>query len=201
MNQYVTGAAIKRLRESRGLTQAALAGRLGVSAKAVSKWETARGYPDITLLEPIAQALNVSVIELLSGADITNRNRAGNMRRSRLYVCPVCGNLLHGMGEALVSCCGVQLPPLEAEEPDGAHAVRLEQVEDETFVTVCHDMTKTHFISFLAFVSADRLELVRLYPEGPAQARMHLRGGGTLYWYCNRHGLMGQRIGWPAPGG
>lgn len=40
MDQYVTGGAIRRLREERGLTQAKLAERLDVSAKAVSKWET-----------------------------------------------------------------------------------------------------------------------------------------------------------------
>ncbi len=49
MNTYVTGATIKALRESRGLTQAGLAEKLGVSSKTVSKWETAKGLPDISL--------------------------------------------------------------------------------------------------------------------------------------------------------
>ena len=95
MNQYVTGSAIKALREDRGLTQDRLADRLRVSGKAVSRWETGRGYPDITLLEPLAEALGVSVIELLAGEAVTNRNRAGNLSRSRLYVCPICGNVVH----------------------------------------------------------------------------------------------------------
>ena len=56
MNQYVTGAAIKELREKNRMTQLQLAEKLGVSDKAVSKWETAKGYPDITLLEPIASS-------------------------------------------------------------------------------------------------------------------------------------------------
>lgn len=57
MNQYVTGAVIKELREKCGLTQAELADKLNVSSKAISKWETAKGYPDISLLEPLASIL------------------------------------------------------------------------------------------------------------------------------------------------
>ncbi|MCI8419349.1 MAG: helix-turn-helix domain-containing protein [Oscillospiraceae bacterium] len=194
MNQYVTGSAIKALREDRGLTQDRLADRLGVSGKAVSRWETGRGYPDITLLEPLAEALGVSVIELLAGEAVTNRNRAGNLSRSRLYVCPICGNVVHSAGSAVVSCCGVVLPPLEAEEPDGSHAILAEPVEDEWFVSIGHPMTKEHYISFLAWVSTDRLELVKLYPEGPAAARLRCRGMGRLYAYCSRHGLFSIKI-------
>lgn len=194
MNQYVTGATIRRLREKRNLKQSDLAQLLGVSDKAVSKWETGKGYPDITLLEPIAAALEVSVMELLSGQEIVNRNTSGNMNRSKFYVCPVCGNVLHATGDALVSCCGVTLPPLEAEEIDEAHAVTLEAVEDEVFVTVSHPMTKQHYISFLAYVTSDRFHFVKLYPEGNAETRFKIRGIGTLYLYCNHHGLMKQRI-------
>ena len=75
MDNYVTGAEIRRLRERRGMTQEGLAERIHVSAKAVSKWETGRGFPDISLLEPLAEALGISVIELLSGETIQNRNR------------------------------------------------------------------------------------------------------------------------------
>lgn len=194
MNQYVTGAVIKSLRERRSLTQAQLADRLGVGGKAVSRWETGRGFPDITLMEPLAGALGVSVIELLAGEAVSNRNRAGNLSRSRLYVCPICGNVLHSAGGAVVSCCGVVLPPLEAEDPDDGHALRREAVEDEWLVSLDHPMTKEHYISFLAWVSTDRLELVKLYPEGPAAARLRCRGMGRLYAYCSRHGLFSIKI-------
>ena len=60
MNTYVTGSTIRQLREAKGLTQAELAGTLSVSAKTISKWETAKGLPDISLLEPLAAALGVS---------------------------------------------------------------------------------------------------------------------------------------------
>ena len=67
MNPYVTGNVIKELREKCQLTQVELAEKIGVSDKTISKWETAKGYPDISLLEPIAKALGVSMTELVTG--------------------------------------------------------------------------------------------------------------------------------------
>lgn len=193
MDHYVTGMTIRTLREAQGLTQQALADRICVSAKTVSKWETGKGLPDISLIEPLAAALGTSVIELMRGEPVTNRNRGGNLLRSRLYVCPVCGNVIHAAGDALISCCGVTLPPLEPEMPDPEHALTIEIVEDEHFLTLVHPMEKTHSITFIAFLTGDRLQLQRLYPEGNAEARLNLRGAGTLLWYCNRHGLFGER--------
>lgn len=189
MNTYVTGTTIKNLRESRNLTQAELAEMIGVSSKTVSKWETAKGLPDITLLQPLSQALGISVIELMNGEHITNRNVSANMLRCKFYVCPICGNIIHSTGNAVVSCCGVTLPSLEAEDADDSHPITVENVEDEHFVTVHHPMTKEHFISFIAFVTSDRVQLVKFYPEGNAETRLQLRGRGYLYYYCNRHGL------------
>ena len=194
MDTYVTGATIKALREAKKLTQAELAQQIGVSGKTVSKWENAKGLPDISLLDPLAKALGVSVIELMKGEPITNRNRSANLMRSCFSVCPVCGNVLHCTGDAVISCCGITLPPLEAEEPDDEHRLVIENVEDEHFLTVHHSMTKQHYISFLAFVTSDRLQMVKLYPEGNAQTRLQLRGRGLLYFYCNRHGLFKQKI-------
>ena len=194
MNTYVTGNTIRQLREGRCLTQAELAERIGVSSKTISKWETAKGLPDISLLQPLAQALGISVIELMNGEHITNQNISANMMRGKFYVCPVCGNVLHGMGSAVISCCGITLPPLEAEEPDGDHRVTIENVEDEQFITIHHPMAKEHFVSFAAFVTCDRLQLVKFYPEGNAETRMQLRGRGYLYYYCNRHGLFRKRV-------
>ena len=194
MNNYVTGGAIKALREQRNLTQAELADKIGVSSKTVSKWETAKGLPDITLLQPLAAALGVSVIELMNGEPIANQNVSGNMLRSKFYVCPLCGNIIHTTGAALISCCGITLPALEAEEPDEDHGVTVEHVEDEHFITVPHPMTKGHYISFIASVTSDRLQMVKLYPEGNAETRLQLRGRGYLYYYCNQHGLFKKKI-------
>ena len=189
MNQYVTGAMIKRLREEKRITQQQLAEIMNVSDKAISKWETGRGYPDITLIEPLAEALGVSVIELFSGEDVINTNKVSNMLRAGLYVCPVCGNVIYATGEAVISCCGITLPVLEAETADDMHSVSVERVEDEYFVKINHEMTKTHYISFLASVQNDGCEIRKLYPEGPAEARFKIRLTKRLYYYCNRHGL------------
>ena len=189
MNTYVTGTTIKQLRENCGLTQAELGERIGVSRKTVSKWETAKGLPDISLLQPLAQALGISVIELMNGQHIINGNVSGNMLRGKFYVCPICGNLIHSTGDAVISCCGVTLPALEADTADDDHAITAEPVEDEHYITIDHPMTKTHYISFVAYVTSDRIQLVKLYPEGSAGTRLQLRGMGYLYYYCNRHGL------------
>ena len=194
MNPYVTGAAVKQLREKRNLTQAELADRIGVSAKTVSKWETAKGLPDVSLLEPLAKALNISVIELMNGEQITNRNVSANMLRSKFYVCPVCGNVVYSIGKAAVSCCGIMLSQMEAEDTDEEHTISIETVEDEYFITVQHPMEKDHYISYAAWVTGDRVQIVKFYPEGNAQTRMQLRGSGCIYIYCNRHGLMRARV-------
>ena len=194
MDSYVTGGTIKRLREGRRLTQAQLAGILGVTDKAVSKWETGRGLPDVTLLEPLARALLISVPELLSGEQVVNSNRAANLLRSPLYICPVCGNIIHASGAAAVSCCGVCLPPLEAEEPDEAHRLVRESFDGEYFFSIPHGMRKDHYISFMAYVTTGRCDLVKLYPEGQPEAQFYPWGGGYLYWYCNRHGLFREKL-------
>ena len=194
MNTYVTGATIRQLRERKNLTQAELAEKIGVSSKTVSKWETAKGLPDISLLQPLAQALGISVIELMNGQQIHNKNISANMLRCKFYVCPICGNAIHSFGDAVVSCCGITLPPLEPEEADESHTATLENVEDEVFLTVHHPMTKEHFISFVAFVTSDRIQLVKFYPEGNAETRLQLRGRGILYFYCNRHGLFKEKV-------
>ena len=189
MDRYVTGAVIRRLREKKNMTQEELADRLFVSSKAVSKWETGHGFPDISLLEPLAKSLDISVIELLSGEDIRNRNRSSNMLRGQFYVCPVCGNVIRSTGEAVVSCCGITLPPLDAEPADPGHPVRAEIIEDEYYVTVDHPMSKDHYISFLVAVSDGEVQFVRLYPESAAAARFRMNRVRYFLAYCNRHGL------------
>lgn len=194
MNPYVTGSMIKALREKQKLTQAALAEKLCVSEKTISKWETGKGYPDISILEDLASSLHVSVIELMSGVPISNENTSFNMRKLKFYVCPVCGNILTSAGEAMVSCHGIVLPPLQAEEVDDNHTILIEPVEDEYYVTVPHPMSKSHYISFLAAVQDDRVELIKLYPEGMAECRFKRSRTKEIYAFCNRHGLFKVKI-------
>ena len=189
MNQYVTGAMIRRLRENRKMTQHQLAEKMMVSDKAVSRWETGRGYPDISLIEPLSRALGVSVIELFSGEDVVNTNKAFNMLRLKLYVCPICGNVIQSSGEAMISCCGIVLPALEAEPEDDAHRLNVERIEDEYYVTIPHEMSRSHYISFILAVRDNGCEIVKLYPEGNAEARFKISRTKCFYCFCNQHGL------------
>ncbi len=189
MDKYVTGAVIRRLRENKKMTQEELAEKIYVSSKAVSKWETGQGFPDISLLEPLSTALDISVIELLSGEDIRNRNLSSNMTKGKFYVCPVCGNVIGTVGEAVISCCGITLPSVEPEQVNTDHFIHIEIAEDEYYVAVDHPMNKEHYISFLAAVSDRGIQFVKLYPEENAEARFKINGVVKLYAYCNRHGL------------
>ena len=193
MNTYITGITIKQLREKKKMTQAQLADKIDVSSKTISKWETGKGLPDISLIKPLSEALSVSIIELMSGDMIINKNVSANMQRIKLYVCPICGNVVQTIGEAVISCCGVGLSVLEAEAVDEPHALQIARVEDESYISIEHEMTKEHYISFIAYATPDRFQMVKLYPEGVAACRFKLRGKGDLYFYCNRHGLMKQK--------
>lgn len=195
MDQYITGALIKCLRENKNMTQSQLAELLMVSDKTISKWETGKGYPDISLVESIASVLGISVMELISGNDVRNSNVNANMLRSKFYVCPKCGNVIYSTGEAMISCHGIVLPPLEAEDIDEQHMISIELVEDEYFVQIHHDMTKNHYISFIAAVSDEGVHIKKLYPEGNGETRFNLRRMRDIYFYCNRDGLFKTRVG------
>jgi len=194
MEGYVSGGMLRQLREERKLTQRQLAEELGVSDKTISKWETERGLPDISLLEPLARALGVSLVELMAGRRTVNRNRSGNPLRGRFYLCPVCGNVIWSMGEGAFSCCGVALPPLEEEEADTSRSIRVEKMDDEWYVTLAHPMDKEHYLTFAALVTDTGVTLHKLYPEQAAEVRFPRRGGGRLYFCCNRHGLFGTKL-------
>ena len=185
---------IKRLREERKITQSQLAVKLNVSDKAISKWETGRGYPDITLINPLATALGISVIELLSGQDVVNTNKSSQTLKTKFYVCPICSNIIASAGEAVISCCGIALPMPEAEEADDEHRINIERIEDEYFVSIPHEMSKTHYISFIAAVKDDGYEIKKLYPEGNAEARFKIDRVRFFCYYCNRHGLFREKV-------
>ncbi len=189
INQTELGHMIKTLREKKGMTQLELASELNLSDRTISKWETGRGYPDITFLEKIASLFSLSVSELLNGAAVTNFNVSGNMLRSSFYVCPVCGNVIVTTGEASVSCHGIMLGKLEKNGVDEEHGVALSIVEDEYFISISHPMTKEKYISFIAALSSERVQAVKLYPEGNAEARVKMNGVREILFYSNTDGL------------
>ncbi len=187
--QYITGTTIRSLREQKQLTQKQLAEILSVSDKTISKWENGRGLPDISILMELAAALGVSVPELLTGELAVNSNRSCNIRKMSFYVCPVCGNVIQSIGMGAFSCCGVSLPPLEAEAAEGEHGLCIEESDGDYYITMEHPMEKSHYISFICYVNAERTEFVKLYPEQNAACRIQKRKRGIFYAYCNRHGL------------
>ena len=101
MDPIKTGRLIRQLRTGQGLTQRALADRLHVTDKTVSKWETGGGCPDISLLRELAGVLGVSMETLLRG-EISGQEDNGNMKKLRFYICPECGNILTSSAEDFV---------------------------------------------------------------------------------------------------
>lgn len=189
MNTYLTGNTIKKLREANGMTQSELASLLSVSDKAVSKWETGKGYPDISLIEEIAKVLGVSVSEIISGQTVSNANRSGNIKKGGFYVCPVCGNVIFSVGRAVICCHGINLSPLEFNEKRDGHEIVLTETEDEYYVTVEHEMSKSHYISFIASVCDNTVNIVKLYPESDCSAYFKRSRTEEIYYYCTRDGL------------
>ncbi len=186
---YVAGKVIKELREKKKFTQKQLADILQVSDKTISKWETDRGLPDIGLISHLAKALGVSVAEILLGEFVNNDNRSSNMKKVLFYVCPVCGNVIQAVGKGAYSCCGIMLPVSEIEEVDEFHDIKVETIDNEYYLHMKHPMTKEHYISFVAYVTSNRVEMLKLYPEQNIECRFAKKERGYIYVFCNKHGL------------
>jgi len=77
MDSKVFGRFIAEIRKEKNMTQADLAGIIGVTDKAISRWERGIGFPDINTLEPLAKALDLSVVELMRSqkSDMENKNQ------------------------------------------------------------------------------------------------------------------------------
>lgn len=187
------GALIRALRMEKGMTQRELAARLHVSDKAVSKWERAMGCPDVSLLPALSQVLGVQIDAVLSGSLSPSERDGGNMRRIKFFVCPVCGNVIAATGDAQIACCGRNLEALEPRPCDEAHAVTIEPMDGELYLSFGHEMTKAHHIRFVACVGYDRVLLVHLYPEQGGELRMPDLPRCTLYIGCSRDGLFVMR--------
>lgn len=176
------------------MTQKQLADLMNISDKAISKWERGLGCPDVSLLPELSKLLGVNIEELLAGNIEINETIGGNMKKLKFYVCPQCNNLMTATGDAAISCCGKRLEPLTAEKASESHVLTIEPVEDELYISSPHEMKKEHYISFAAYVTGDRVLIVKQYPEWNLQFRFHKSGHGKLYFYCSNHGLFYQLI-------
>ena len=189
MDCVKVGKLILRLRKEHGLTQKQLADKMNLSARTISKWERGLGCPDISLLHELSDVLNVNIEKILTGDLEPNRTDGGNIKRIKFYVCPTCGNILTATGEAKVSCGGRKLTALVPKPSDEEHHLHVETIEDDYYITFPHEMEKSHYLNFIAYVSYDRFLFVRLYPEQGSEVRFPKLHGGKLYFGCNRHGL------------
>lgn len=188
------GKLIRSLRREQKLTQSQLAERMNISDKAISKWERGFGCPDVSLLPELSRIFGVNLEELLSGELNVNDPVGGNMKKLKFYVCPDCGNFLTAAAEASVSCCGKKLQPLLPHKADEAEKLCVELIENDYYISTEHEMTKQHYISFVALLTSDSVMLKKLYPEWNVQARIPRIGHGMLVWYCTQHGLMYQTV-------
>ncbi len=183
------GKLILDLRKEKGLTQKQLADAMNISDKTISKWERGLGCPDVSLLHELSEILGVNIDKILSGNLEPNNADIGNMKRIKFYTCPTCGNVLTSTGDAQISCCGRKLSPLVAKVSDENHHLNIETIENDYYITFSHDMSKSHYISFIALVTYDRVCLVKLYPEQGSEVRLPMLRRGKIYFYCSEHGL------------
>lgn len=194
MDQTKTGILICERRKNLGLTQKQLADKLNVSDKAVSKWERGLGCPDVSLLPELCDILGINAEALLSGELNTNESTGGNMKNLKFYICPDCGNLITSESDATVSCCGQKLMPLTPAKASEDEKLSVNIIENEYFISSSHEMTREHYISFVALLTGDSIILRRRYPEWSLDTRIPRIGHGKLIWYCTQHGLKYQLI-------
>lgn len=184
------GKLILTLRQEKGMTQKALADEMNISDRTISKWERGIGCPDVSLLRELSDILEVDIEKILSGDLTPNDRDRGNMKKAKFYVCPNCRNILFCTGENELSCCGRKLTALVPQSEDSQHKISIEEIEDDFYVTMQHEMSKQHYITFVAYVSCDRVLIIKLFPEQSAEVRFPKMYGGELYVCCNQHGLV-----------
>ena len=188
------GKLIYELRKEKNMTQKQVAEVMNISDKTISKWERGLGCPDVSLLLGLSNIFGVSIEGILSGEINLNELSGGNMKNIKFYVCDKCGNLITSTSEAAISCCGKKMEAAVAKKAEEGHKLNVESIENEFFITTEHEMKKEHYITFVAHVKGDRVQIVKQYPEWNMQFRLNQVGRGKLYFYCINHGLFYQIV-------
>ncbi len=194
MDQITIGELIRSLRTKNKLTQKQLAEQINVSDKAVSKWETGKGCPDISLLTELAAVFQIDLQTILNGEIDQKESETGNMKKLKFYVCPDCGNVITSTSEANISCCGKKLPALEARKAEDNEKLSIEDMHGEWYISSKHSMTKDHYISFVAYVNDSTVMIFKQYPEWNLQISLPFYRSGRIIWYCTKCGLLYQDI-------
>ena len=194
MDPMRIGELIRQRRQALHLTQAALAARIHVSDKAVSKWERGNGCPNVSLMAALAEVLGADLHALLTGDMHPNESGNGDMKKLKFYVCGTCGNVVTAASEAGVTCCGTKLSPLTPRRAEPHEMLHVEVLDGEWYITSAHPMTKSHSIAFAAYVNDSSVMLFRQYPEWNMQVTLPVMRAGKLLWYCSRCGLLYQEL-------
>lgn len=166
------GLLILELRKEKNMTQKEIADAMNISDKTISKWERGLGCPDVSLLSELSHILGVNIEKILQGDLDPNHTDGGNMKRVKYYMCPTCGNVLTSTAKA-----------------DEHHIITAADIDDESYITLDHPMTREHYLTFAAYVTCDRLQLIKLYPEQNAELRIPKIRSGKFYICCSNHGL------------
>ena len=194
MDMHKTGELLCRLRKEKDMTQKAVAEVLRISDRTVSKWERGAGLPDVSLWKDISALYGVDIEKILEGKLDEKGAEPGNMKRMKFYRCAHCGNIFWSTGGGEISCCGRKLTALQVQPIDEMHDVKVEEIDNEYFITFNHEMKKEHYITFAVLVSWDRATVVRLYPEQAAEVRMPRQRRGELYLCCSEYGLFCKKL-------
>ncbi|MGN0637513.1 MAG: helix-turn-helix domain-containing protein [Huintestinicola sp.] len=194
MNCSEAGALIKKRRTELGLTQKALADKMNISDKTVSKWERGLGFPDVNLISELAEILSVSIESLIMGKCEQNEFKEINMKNNVYYICRQCGSITVSTGKAEITCCGEKLEPAEPKKAAEEQKLTVSPVENEWLVTGDCPMTKEDYVSFAAFVTAETIYMIKLYPEWDLCFRLPCRTSGKLLWYSKKQGLLFQYV-------
>ena len=193
MNLKNSALLIKKARKEKNLTQKELASLLFVEAKTISKWETGKGFPDLTYVPKLAEILALDLKSLINGEEENKKTDNGNLKRMKIYLCQNCGNLIWSTSSSDISCCRHKLKPVETGNfLEGK--VSVEIVDDEYSVSVDHPMEKENYVKYMIFNKDNIVEIVRLYPEGQASAVFPRFRRGFLYIGDNLGHLVKYRI-------
>lgn len=187
------GDIIKSLRLEKKITQKQLADKMNISDKTISKWERGLGCPDLSLISQLSNLLEVDIKNLLDGNLSKNSFVGGNMKNTKYYVCPSCNNISICTGDAEVSCCGRTLKEQELKK-ENEYGLNVEVIENELFITSEHLMTKEHYISFIAVVQNDRIQIIKQYPQWNIQVYIPKIKRAKLIWFCTKDGLFYKNI-------
>lgn len=179
MDALKTGTIIRARRKELGYTQKALAELLFLEPKTISKWETGKGFPDISHISKLSEILGLEATKIIEGEIKKKTKDSGNLKRMSFYLCPECNNLLWSTSSATIFCCAEKLAPLSISE--GKLEADISIIDGSYYLSIKHEMTKENYILFVALQKDDTLTMKRLYPEGEASVTLPRTIRGNLY--------------------